>query len=141
MRSIRFASLIVAISFLNGMALAQGNLGEAQSTARELERLARAEASKGRNYDKRASLILALMLRGMAESAAGEPAAARSAYSAALSAWPKDMTRTPAITAWRALAHLGLGERAEAQAEQAKLDVMGYRHPTYLRARQMIRTM
>ena len=123
------------------LAFARGQYGEAQAAARALERLIRVEAKNGLDYDKRQYLMQALLLRGMAYAALEQPAAARDAFSAALNSWPVAMARTPIISARLVLIHLALGQQAEAKARQAELDAMGYRHPVYLRERQLIRNM
>ena len=123
------------------LALALGATDEAQVIAKEMERLTKSEAAKGMTANKRELLLLATTLRGIAEAKLGDRVAARAAFAAAITYWPKGMAQTPSITARLALIYLGLGQGAEADREQRKLDAIGYRHPTYLRERQMIRKM
>jgi tetratricopeptide (TPR) repeat protein len=127
------------LSLRTRLALARGETAEALRSSMAMEQLTRSEARKGITASKRDLLLLALLLRGLSEGSAGNRPAAQSSFSAALAAWPKGTAQTPTTTARLGLVYLGLGQTAAAASEQGKLDAMGYRHPTYLRERQMLR--
>ena len=123
------------------IALARGDTEEAQTTSQAMEVLTRSEARKGITATKRELLVFALLLRGLSEGKAGDRTASQSAFSSALKSWPEGTAQTPTMTARLALIHEALGQSAASDAEQAKLNAMGYRHPTYSRERQMLRKM
>ena len=86
-------------------------------------------------------LLLASTLRGIAETEVGDHGAARSAFTEALTWWPKGMAQTPSVTARLALIYWGLGRTADAEQQQRKLEAIGYRHPSFIRDRKAIRNI
>jgi hypothetical protein len=121
------------------LALAQGVDAEARAHSSQLVAIARREVVRGSTPGSLQALANAQLLDGMVASASGDAAAARSAYSAALLAWPKGLAETPLLTSTKVVLLEGLGRMAEAKQAAARLEVIGYRHPTYLRDVQLIR--
>lgn len=120
------------------LAMAQGAHGEARATTDRMVRLAGAELASNATVDARFALANAELARALAATAAGEGAVAQSAFRAALAAWPKGTAETPAQTARRVLVLDGAGRSSDAQTAAARLDAIGYRHPTYLRDRRLV---
>ena len=121
------------------LALAQGANAEALAHSRQLVAIARAEVARGSTPDALQALANAQLLTGMIASASGDSAAAQSAYLAALTAWPKGVAESPLQTSRKVVLLEGLGRSAEAKTVAGRLEVIGYRHPTYLKDVQMVR--
>lgn len=121
------------------LALAEGAHAEALAHSRRLVEVARAESPSRPSTDALEALASAELLNGMVADAAGNSGTARSAYAAALAAWPKGVAESPLLTSRRAVLLAGLGRTEEADKVAARLEVIGYRHPTYLRDLGMVR--
>ncbi|MEO8176751.1 MAG: TIR domain-containing protein [Sphingomicrobium sp.] len=121
------------------LALAQGATAEARAHTSQLVDIARQEVSRGSTPDGLQMLANAELMNGMVASAAGDPGAARSAYLAALRTWPNDVSEAPLLMSRKVVLLEGLGRQADALKVAGRLDVMGYRHPTYLRDLRMVR--
>jgi hypothetical protein len=76
----------------------------------------------------RSNLIL-----GDALTASGQAEAARSAYQAALSAWPVGVEEQPQELADHAMLLKRLGQRQDAATIAQQLAAMGFRRPDYRR--------
>jgi tetratricopeptide (TPR) repeat protein len=121
------------------LALAQGANAEAAAHSRQLVAIAQSEVARGSTPDALDTLASAQLLSGMIASASGDADAARSAYLVALTAWPKGMAEPPAQTSRKVVLLEGLGRAADAKTLAGRLDVMGYRHPTYLKDLRLVR--
>ncbi|MEO5971829.1 MAG: toll/interleukin-1 receptor domain-containing protein [Sphingomicrobium sp.] len=121
------------------LAMARGAGGEATALAAQLVQSSRAELARSNSVDARFALANSEMISALAAAAAGDRAAAEAAFRAAFEDWPKGAAETPALTARRIVISDGLGLGNEADAAAARLDAIGYRHPTYLRDRRLAR--
>lgn len=121
------------------LALERGAEDSARLLADRVVQLARSENAKGTSTESRLTLSSAELLRGIVASSTRDRNASQRAYRAALAAWPKTVTLTPQLTARQVLILDGLGRKDEANAGAAKLEAMGYRHPTYLRDRKIVK--
>ena len=130
---------IACLSLRARLALVGRASDEARIRSDQLVKLARTEADKDASTESRLMLSNAELLRGIIASATGDPEASQGAYQAALLAWPTGVALTPQLTGRQVLILDGLGRRAEAKAGAAKLEAMGYRHPTYLSDRMIVK--
>ncbi|MEO6255519.1 MAG: TIR domain-containing protein [Sphingomicrobium sp.] len=121
------------------LALAQGATAEARSHANQLVEIARKEVGRGPTPDGLQVLASAELMSGLVAGAAGDSGAARSAYLAALRTWPREVSEAPLLMSRKVVLLEGLGRQADALKVAGRLDVMGYRHPTYLRDLRMVR--
>ena len=112
-------------------ALVGGATAEGQALARQLLRLARSDAASRKSPDTQFALASAEYFMGEAALAAGDAAAARQSWERALAAWPSGAEMTPKHLARRMMILKRLGRAKEAEAAQARLDEMGFRHPAF----------
>jgi tetratricopeptide (TPR) repeat protein len=110
------------------IALHDGDAAEAQTQARQLLALTRAEPNPVR---RALSTAVANFLLGVSLKAAGQTEAARGALQAAVDAWPKDIEETPQDLARKALL-FDLASRDSGPIRR-RLAAMGYRNPDYLK--------
>jgi tetratricopeptide (TPR) repeat protein len=112
------------------IATKSGAPSEGVNLARQALALARQET----NSMSRAMLMArSNLILGNALAAAGQSDAARGAYQAALSGWPKGVEEQPQELADHAMLLKRLGHRQEAAALAQRLAAMGYRRPDYRR--------
>jgi tetratricopeptide (TPR) repeat protein len=135
----RFGLPSACLRLRERLALAQGANDQALLLAGQLVALARKEAVGKQSADTRFAVANAELLRGLAASAAGNRATASVAFRAAAAVWPEGVALRPSLAAQQVLILQGLGRSDKANALAAKLAAMGYRHPTYLRDRRMLK--
>jgi tetratricopeptide (TPR) repeat protein len=108
------------------VALETGAHGEALGLAQRA--LAAAQGNHSADQvDDRFAIAGAYKLLGDNYSRSRDGPAARSAFEAALAAWPRGITETPRQTAIRASILAGLGRSAEARPLNDRLEAIGYR--------------
>jgi tetratricopeptide (TPR) repeat protein len=108
------------------VALETGAHGEALGLAQRA--LAAAQGNHSADQvDDRFAIAGAYKLLGDIYSRSRDGPAARSAFEAALAAWPRGITETPRQTAIRASILAGLGRSAEARPLNDRLEAIGYR--------------
>ena len=90
-----------------------------------------AERSRAKSPDDRIDLAIAYMLRGDVAARLGDSAAARTAWQAALSSWPKGVELQPRELALHASLLRKTGQISESAAVARKLAGMGYREPDF----------
>jgi len=130
---------VACLSLRARLALARGNPEEAQDLVGRLVVLARSETGRERSIESLLTLSLAELLRAIVLRSSGDKIASEKAFRTALAAWPKEVALGPNLTARQAVLLDGLGRRAEANSVAEKLEAIGFRHPTYLRDRQLIK--
>jgi tetratricopeptide (TPR) repeat protein len=113
------------------LALARGAPLEAQSLADAFVQLARTEVARRDSSDTRIALAEAQMLRGEVAAGLGDRNAARQAWLAALSVWPKGVELQPGELAMQASLLRRTGQAPAADAISKQLAGMGFRHPQY----------
>ena len=118
------------------LALTRGSGAEARSLARQAVALARSEDRAAPAPETRLALATALVFEGVV-TASDRPAAARPAFDQALVAWPEAMPLPPRAVAQRVILLEGAGRGEAAAPLAARLDRIGFRHPTYLNDRSL----
>ena len=106
---------------------------EAVSLAQRALAIARTEKN---SVDRALTVALAEKLLGDALTEAGQTDAALGAYRRGLSSWPKNIEEAPRTLADHAVLLRRVGRKAEADALDERLAVIGYRAPDYLASRR-----
>lgn len=115
------------------IAMRTGPAAEAVSLAQRGLAVARTEKDP---VDRAMVVARAEKLLGDALAEAGQADAALGAYQRALSSWPGNIEEEPRTLADRAFLLRRVGRKADADALDARLRTMGYRHPDYLASRR-----
>ncbi len=120
------------------LALARGANQEARALAAQALAVARAEVRRADSLDARHTLASALWLQGLVSTASGDRAGADQSFRAAFATWPKGVPLAPRLRARQVHILDSVGRSGEADAAARTLESIGYRHPSYLRDRQII---
>ena len=112
------------------IAISGGDPSDGVSLARQTLALAREETSP---VNRGMMMARSNLVLGDALAKSGQGEAARSAYQAAISAWPQGVEEQPQELADHAVLLKRLGRRQEAAAIAKQLAAMGYRRPDYRR--------
>lgn len=121
------------------LALARENGEEALGLAGQAVTLARSEHAAEPSAETRLALSAAELLRAIIASATSDTITAQDAFRKSLAAWPKGLPLTPRAKAQQVLLLDGLGRSGEADRVADRLETIGFRHPTYLRDRRIVK--